>query len=744
MSTRNYDEIKTVVDRVVYYNKPSKWGVLSVRNTLLDDPIFLDKKITLAGNFDEVYSGCEIIFSGNVVSNPKYGFQIQVSSLRINKDVNGKESIVNFLVKSSIKGISVANANKIYEAFGDDSIRVVLHETSKIKSISGIGEGTYNEVKSSIHEYLRMEELINFCTKLGIPFNIIYKLDREFGENAVSLLKNNIYHIIEITDEVSFNIIDEIALKSGVKKEDSNRLRAAMIYCVKTHVMMNSSTGISVGDLKQLFARVTGVLDQIYYNTTITKLVNEGLVVIDGAFVYWRYYYDKEEFAAKMISYLKNVPLKTVIDEDVIEKAINNFPFQLNEQQINAVRGVISSRVAVLTGGPGTGKSTITKAVVDIFSKGKVHFELLSPTGKATRRMVECTNHSAHTIHKYLHAKSASLEDIELPVVPQDTAIIIDESSMLDILMLAKIVEIAKYTPIRLVLIGDQDQLPSVQVGNVLSDIINSEVADVFKLTDIMRQAKDSHIIQYCSDINSGKLISQCEYNDFVYTEFYDENDLLDELEEYYFKEVEEHGLDNVQIIAPYKKGTLGTLNLNKFISEFNNNFRSDLGYAKDDKVMQIRNDYSSNVFNGECGTVTLATDDMVKVAFREDFESKEAGTVPNALGHIITYDEKNLIDLMLAYASTCHKSQGAEYSVVFVILDDATGNFLLTRKLLYTAGRRGKKKVYIYASPGCLSKCIKNTSEVPRITKLSWLLKQNSYNKPINTDIFDFEEVPF
>ena len=744
MSTRNYDEIKTVVDRVVYYNKPSKWGVLSVRNTLLDDPIFLDKKITLAGNFDEVYSGCEIIFSGNVVSNPKYGFQIQVSSLRINKDVSGKESIVNFLVESSIKGISVANANKIYEAFGDDSIRVVLHETSKIKSISGIGEGTYNEVKSSIHEYLRMEELINFCTKLGIPFNIIYKLDREFGENAVSLLKNNIYHIIEITDEFSFNIIDEIALKSGVKKEDSNRLRAAMIYCVKTHVMMNSSTGISVGDLKQLFARVTGVLDQIYYNTTITKLVNEGLVVIDGAFVYWRYYYDKEEFAAKMISYLKNVPLKTVIDEDVIEKAINNFPFQLNEQQINAVRGVISSRVAVLTGGPGTGKSTITKAVVDIFSKGKVHFELLSPTGKATRRMVECTNHSAHTIHKYLHAKSASLEDIELPVVPQDTAIIIDESSMLDILMLAKIVEIAKYTPIRLILIGDQDQLPSVQVGNVLSDIINSEVADVFKLTDIMRQAKDSHIIQYCSDINSGKLISQCEYNDFVYTEFYDENDLLDELEEHYFKEVEEHGLDNVQIIAPYKKGTLGTLNLNKFISEFNNNFRSDLGYAKDDKVMQIRNDYSSNVFNGECGTVTLATDDMVKVAFREDFESKEAGTVPNALGHIITYDEKNLIDLMLAYASTCHKSQGAEYSVVFVILDDATGNFLLTRKLLYTAVSRGKKKVYIYASPGCLSKCIKNTSEVPRITKLSWLLKQNSYNKPINTDIFDFEEVPF
>lgn len=159
---------------------------------------------------------------------------------------------------------------------------------------------------------------------------------------------------------------------------------------------------------------------------------------------------------------------------------------------------------------------------------------------------------------------------------------------------------------------------------------------------------------------------------------------------------------------------------------------------------MQIRNDYSNNVFNGECGTVTIANDDMVHVRFSESSGEVLGGTTPSTDGHIVSYDEKNLVDLMLAYASTCHKSQGAEYSVVFVILDDATGNFLLTRKLLYTAVSRGKKKVYIYASPGCLSKCIKNTSEVPRITKLSWLLKQNSYNKPASSDLLDFDEVPF
>ena len=252
-SKNSYTNIKTVVDKVVYYNKSSRWGVLSVRNTLDEDPIFLDKKITLAGNFDEVYTGCEIIFSGSVVSNPKYGFQIQISSLQINKDVSGKESIINFLVKSSIKGISIANANKIYDVFGDDSIKVVLHDTVKLKDIKGIGEETYKQVKNSIDEYLRMEELINFCTKLGIPFSVIYKLDREFGDKALQYLKSDIYSIIEITDEFSFNVLDEIALKAGIKKDNPSRLRAALIYCVKNHVMMNSSTGLSVGDLKQLF-----------------------------------------------------------------------------------------------------------------------------------------------------------------------------------------------------------------------------------------------------------------------------------------------------------------------------------------------------------------------------------------------------------------------------------------------------------------------------------------------------------
>lgn len=733
---KRYENVKTVIDKVVFYNKSNKWGVLSVRNTLENDPIFTDNKITLTGIFDEVYSGCEIIFSGDVISNAKYGFQIQIDSLIINKDIKGKEAIINFLVKSAIKGISVQNAVKIYDTFGEDSIHVVLHQPERLKEVKGIGEGTYKEVISSIGEYLRMEELINFCTKLGIPFSLIYKLDKEFGEQALKMIKENTYSIIEVTDEFSFNVIDEIALKIGVKKDDPNRLRAALIYCVKTHVMMSSSTGISTGDLKTLFNKVTGVYGVNYYNVAINQLIKENMVVIDGTYVYWKYYYDKEDFCATMLTYLKSIPIRKEISQDIIDNAINSFPFQLNKQQVDAVNGVVRSRVAVLTGGPGTGKSTITKAVVNIFEKSKIKFVLLSPTGKATRRLKECTGHTAYTIHKYLNAKSTNLEDIELPILEQDTAIIIDESSMLDILMMAKLLEIAKFNPIRIILVGDKDQLPSVQVGNILSDVIKSDIADIYLLTDIMRQAKDSNIIKYCADINNGKTIPQCQRADFIYTEFYDENDLFDELEDTYIEEVKEYGLENVQVIAPYKKGELGTLNLNKFISGiYNKNERTSLGYAKGDKVMQIRNDYSNDVFNGECGIVEAVSDDQVQVGFSTD----------NSVVYLVNYDEKNLQDLTLAYSSTCHKSQGAEYSVVFVIIDDSTGNFLLTRKLLYTAVSRGKKKVYIYSSPGCLSKCVKNTSEVPRITKLQYLLKDKSNTSVSSTlEDFDLEEIPF
>lgn len=726
----DYEDVKTVVDRVVFYNAASKWGVLSVRNPFKKDPIFIEDHITLAGNFDEVYAGCEIFFSGNTTSNPKYGFQIALKGLRINKDVRGKESIINFLVKSSIKGISVANAEKIYAQFGEESIKVVLHDTEKLKQVKGINEGIYNSVKSSITEYLKMEELIEFCTSKNIPYNIMYRLYTEFEQDALRIIKTDIYSILQVSDEFSFNSIDEIALKLGFNKDDPARLRAALVYATKTNVMMSSSTGVSTDSLKKQFAKITGLQDKRFYSSTISGLVKEKLVTISGNYVYWKYYHNKEEYSAQILYSLAKVPLNTDFSEDIIKEVISEFPFTLNSQQDYTVRHVLNSRISVITGGAGTGKTTILKAVVNIFKKTGVNFVLLSPTGKATRRITECTNSPAYTIHKYLRATSASLEDVDLPVVQPNTAIIIDESSMLDILMLAKIMEIANITPIRLILVGDADQLPSVQVGNVLSDVVDSGIANVFKLTDIMRQAKDSRIIRYCADINHGNIISQCDYPDFTYTEFYDPDELREEFMMRYKSELKHSGYDlmKVQVITPYKKGDLGSISLNKFIhTETNSNETGDLGYSVGDKVMQVRNDYDTGFFNGECGLVTAVTDKSIRVSF------------PNGSA---LYNEKNIQDITMAYAATCHKSQGAEYPVVFIILDESVGPFLLTRRMLYTAISRGKARVHIYSLLGAMVKCIKNTAEVKRITTLREQIKEQRFIRSLQED--DIEEIAF
>lgn len=746
MATKSdkYNNLTSVVERVIFYNEQSKWGVLSVRNPLENDKLFGNTTIILTGNFEHVYAGCEVVFSGTPIQNPKYGMQLSLSALKPNKDVRSKEGIINFLRKSGIHGISTQNAKKIYDRFGDKSIQVVLHETHRIKEIHGIGEGTYQEVVESVGKYIKMESLLEYCISLGIPYIVIYRLYEVFGDEALPKIKDDIYSIIEISDEFSFNTIDEIALKTGVKKTELKRLKAAIVYCTKTQVMMSSSTGIAMNNLRNTFAKVTGVSDTQLFRSALNTLIDSDKIIIEGSFVYWKYYYDKEEMSAKLIKMLLNTPINNYTALSELPARISDFEqahgFELNEQQREAVFGILSSRIAILTGGPGTGKTTITEVITNALMKAGIKFYLLSPTGKATRRLSECTGYDAHTIHKFLNATSGDLSKCTPPIVGNNAAIIIDESSMMDTFMLNAIMGLGLKSAIRVYFVGDKDQLPSVQVGNVLSDMIGSDIIPTYVLTDIMRQSADSHIIKYCADINAGEMLKQCEFDDFIYTEYFDDVDLLDDLTKNYAREVKENGLLNVQVIAPYKGGELGTINLNKILAQEVNKVhkRYKSGFAVNDKVMQIRNDYSHNIFNGECGVITDIREDSDGLPYKYDVYYDSGSVI---------YDDKSLSDIILSYATTCHKSQGAEFPVVFIVLDDSNGNFLLTRKLLYTAVSRGKKKVYIYSKPGCLKKCIKNDSEVPRITNLMRFL-QTAEPEELKTQLTlsykYIEEVPF
>lgn len=718
MPEKSYKGVRSRVERVIYYNPQSKWGVIAVTNTI-KDALFNEPTLTMVGNFDGVYEACEVEVDGKYIVNAKYGGQIEIQRLRVLRDLASAESIINFLVKSGIAGISTQNARKIYQTFGKDSIDVVLNRPHELKVIYGIGDGTFERVIESVEEYKRMQALLEYGCALGIPYQLLYKLDKELGDRALETLKENVYKVVELCEAFSFKQLDTIGKKIGISSIDPARLRACLIDRLRNKIILESSTGCTTADLRLNFAKASGLAELEYYTAALNMLKKEKLVVLEGSYVYYRPYYNKEEFIARVLSDLSQVPLadESIPDGMMVADAIDSFadpnsnhPFTLNKQQSNAVERLVQERVAVLTGGPGSGKSTITKALVNALNAKGVTFYLLSPTGKATRRLEECTGHKAQTVHKFLGVKH-NIEEVEVEPLVKDSVIIVDESSMLDIIMLSKLVEIALLNPIRIIFVGDKDQLPSVQAGNVLGDLIESGVIPTYTLTDIMRQAKDSNIIKYCADINKGFPLKPCNHDDFKYEVYDDENDLINELLDNYELEVNTHGLKNVQVITPYKEGALGIKALNTELSNYinQNNLNETFGFKIGDKIMQIVNDYSRDVFNGETGVVESFNGDTMYVRFNDT---------------LISYEPKDVNALIMAYASTCHKSQGAEFPVVFVVLEDKYGGLLLNRKLLYTAISRGKQKVYVYSMGKALEYCVNNTYEVPRITKLKSFLK--------------------
>ena len=363
-----------------------------------------------------------------------------------------------------------------------------------------------------------------------------------------------------------------------------------------------------------------------------------------------------------------------------------------------------------------SGKSSITKALSRIYRRCGFKVVHLSPTAKACRRLEECIGTSdAQTVHKFLGLKKDGEFESHVSY-DKDTVLIVDEASMLDILLFNALLAGSNLTT-RILLIGDNNQLPSVQAGNVLGDLIDSKAVHVSALTDVMRQKENSNIIKYCTAINEGIVFDPVECKDFHYEEFGDGEELKEFFFEKYKEEVAKYGLNEVQVITPYKKGELGMENLNSYIQEkYNTDGRPALEpYKLGDKVRHTVNNYKKDVFNGETGTI-ISCDDIFDETMTVDFGNK-----------IIEYNKKDMAELTLSYVSTVHASQGSEYKSVFVILDDTSVNdFLLIRRLLYTAVSRGKSKVWLLSKPYLVDHCITNNNYRPRITKLKEYLQEN------------------
>jgi ATP-dependent exoDNAse (exonuclease V) alpha subunit len=867
---------KFKIEKIVYYDKKSNWGVLATKP--IDNLGSIQSKLTnkygnisVTGNFEGVFEGADVVLSAVIVDG-KYGLALQVKSLQVIHDTKTREGIVNFLARSLIKGISVQNALKIYDNFKDKSIDVVFNEPHRLESIKGIGEKTVNKVKESVKDYRRMKPLIDYCTKLGLPYILIKKLDEELGSKALEVIETEPYKVLDLTGNITFRQIDEIYIKSGGKPTATVRLEAGLLYALKNEATLEGSTGLKSSTLKNRFYSLLGLSgENSEYESIVHKLSSEEKVYItEGAitgyetgYVYYKPYVDIERNIAEKIQALNTYGvLGDGIKESVVDEEIHDFPFKLNEKQVEAVHDCLNHNVSVLTGAAGcvagdtivkfkigrqrkeqvatieqlldlykkdsekkwyvksyipvtkeiawneiekvvysgvkqtyelitedgktlratsdheiltqkgfkqlkdikkgeyvmtrygdsgkalslvigkkkakkedtydiccyknhnfvangivvhnSGKSSITKALSNIYARCGFNVQLLSPTAKACRRLEECVGgFQAQTIHKFLGMKKDN-EYKAKSSYPPKTVLVIDEASMMDIMLFNNLLLSADLST-RVLVIGDNNQLPSVQAGNVLGDLIDSKKVHVSLLTDVMRQQEDSNIIKFCNKTNNGVVFDPIESKDFHYEEFGEGTELRDFFYQEYIKAIEVVGLNEVQVITPYKKGELGMDNLNTFIQgKYNKDGALTLEpFRIGDKVRHTQNDYKREVFNGETGTIISF--DEEEETLRVDFGNK-----------IITYEKQDLADLVLAYCSTVHASQGSEYKIVFVILDDTSVNdFLHIRRLLYTAISRGKQKVYLLSKPYLVDKCIENNVYRPRITKLKDFLNE-------------------
>jgi len=701
------DILKTKVMKVIFSSPKNNWKVIAVDNTFKDSTLFKDDTIVVTGNFDNIYTNCSIEIKGDVKNNPTYGNQIECTFYKIIRDNTNKESICNFLCKSSIKGISAQNAMKIYEKYKENSIEVTIHNTDELSLIKGIGKKTIDKIKSSVQKYIEMEELLNYGIDLGFTYNIINKIYDVLGKEAVKTLKENIYSVLDFTEDISFKQIDNVAINNGIDLEDKNRVKACFLYTLRIRVMNDSSTGCAYPELTKYILKELGINNNRLVQNTLNILEEDNKVYLENNKVYYKEYYDTERAIADYIIDIVNRKTTFKIDKDIIENEIKNFPFEMNKEQVNAINNSLNSEIAIITGVGGSGKTSILKALVNIYIRNDYNVVCLSPTGIASRRLSQCTGRDAFTIHKYL----GTLQD---ETIENNTVILVDESSMMDILIFRQLLN-SFNSDTRLVLIGDIKQLPSVSVGNVLEDLMTFKSICVTELTDIMRQAKDSNIIAFCDKVNKGKTLEECNLSDFYYKEFNDDNKLIANFTQLYLKELEANSLDDIQVITPYHKGVIGNTLLNKDLSNLINDNEEDekFGFKVNDKVMQIKNNYKKDIFNGEVGLVEAISDDIMKVSFQDN---------------VIDYEIEDINELIKAFCSTTHKVQGQEYPITFILIP-SDNTFLLTRTLLYTALSRARKKVYLLAKEGSVDCCIENIFFKRRITKLGIFLQESNYN---------------
>ena len=735
------DTITGYIDHVIFRNEDNGYTVMVLKG---------EDELTCVGSFPVLNQGATVEVTGSYIQHHIYGKQFQASTM-VEKMPEDALAMERYLGSGSIKGIGAALAGRIVRHFGKDTLRIVEDEPERLAEVKGISEKKAREIAAQIEEKSDMRKVMMFLQKYGISLNLGAKIYQKYGDSVYSVLQENPYRLAEDISGVGFKIADEIASRIGIHTDSDYRIRSGMLYTL----LQATGEGHVYLPKEEFFARSSRLLgvDPSYMEKHLMDLAMDRKIIQkqkeEQILVYPTQYYYLELNTARMLQ-----ELNVLCPED--EKLVNGRLVRieketgtvLDEMQKKAVTEAASHGLFVLTGGPGTGKTTTINAIIRFFEGEGADLRLAAPTGRAAKRMTEATGYEAQTIHRLLELSGMPDEEKEGQPVhfernaenPLETdVIIIDEMSMVDIHLMHSLL-MAVTAGTRLILVGDENQLPSVGPGNVLRDIIRSQQFSVVELKKIFRQASESDIVVNAHKINQGEQVTiNNKSRDFFFLKRYDADMIIRVvialIQEKLPRYVEARPFD-IQVLTPMRKGLLGVERLNGILQHYLNPPSPDkkekeqrLGlFREGDKVMQIRNNYQMEweirgrygipvdkgigVFNGDTGILKVIN------------EFAETAEVEFEDGRVAEYSFKQLEELELAYAITIHKSQGSEYPAVVIPLLSGP-KMLLNRNLLYTAVTRARKCVTIVGSEETFREMINNEKQQRRYSSLDERLKE-------------------
>ncbi len=697
----------------------------------------------IAGSFAEPKTGAKYRLEGKFTIHPRYGEQFSFTD---HEELmpEGADAIYEFLAAGNVRGIGPATARQIVDTFGDESLIVIEETPEKLLHISGIGAKTLAKITESFSESREFANTAIELRELGIGMSEAVRVYKIYGKESVSVIKENPYTLADDIRGINFNMADNIAARLGIEPGSSVRIESGIRYMLKQWAV----SGSTLVPESLLAERCAAFLDVTIENVkdSLRDMIFAGELEedsFDGVQMIYLYgYYHAEQRVAHALTSLMRAasapfPMDKVNALYAAEQAaaeLSEDGVELSDEQIKAVETCLDNNVAIITGGPGTGKTTIINTLVRIFDFAGLSYALAAPTGRAAKRMEEATGKPAMTIHRLLEFVWSDEEDTlnfgrnEDNPLEQDV-IIIDEASMIDLMLMDGLLNAMK-DGTRLIFTGDADQLPSVGAGNVLRDMIASEVIPTIRLKAIFRQASGSGIVTASHLINNGEYPEKEIGGDFYIITRNSENSIADTIKDFAGGRLESafgfvNSADDIQVLTPTKRGMLGAPSLNSMLQEVLNPPAEDkaelkvgqITFREGDKVMQLRNNYGAEwrtdyfttegegVFNGDMGIVEAVNSADKKMTVRMD-------------DRIIDYEGEMLEELDLAYAITVHKSQGSEFPVVIIPMYSFPP-MLMTRNLLYTAVTRGKGLVLIVGDPGRLRAMIDNNRADERYTGL-------------------------